>query len=290
MSNLPSFLIKRVPKYKNKLKIRQLLDDPSLYTVCESASCPNLGECFSKKVLTFMILGNVCTRDCFFCGVEKGLPNQPNPNETENIAKAVEKLNLEYVVVTSVNRDDLPDYGASQFVKVIKRLYPLPVEVLIPDLKGDWNQLKKIVDAAPFCVNHNIETVPRLYNSVRPQANYALSLELVGKVKELNPDVYTKSGIMVGLGESDDEVIEALHDLKSANCDIVTIGQYLPPSKKHLEVKRFVEPETFARYKEIGENSLGFLSVSSGPFVRSSYKAGNAFKKNRRAFALKRMI
>lgn len=270
MSPLPSFLVKKVPKHKNLIDVRRLLGDPSIHTVCEGAKCPNLGECFSRKTLTFMILGNICTRNCAFCAVEKGKPDLVDPDEPRKIKEAAEKLNLQYVVVTSVTRDDLPDSGASQFVKVIKALKPKPVEVLIPDLKGSWDDLKKIIEAGPAVINHNVETVSRLYPEIRNKASYSLSLELLRKAK--TRDIYTKSGFMVGLGEDDREVISLLGDLRAVGCDIVTIGQYLSPSKNHIKPVRYVHPETFEWYSRIGER-MGFLSVFSGPFVRSSYKA-----------------
>ncbi|OGC06934.1 lipoyl synthase [candidate division WOR-1 bacterium RIFOXYA2_FULL_36_21] len=271
MSKLPSFLIKNIPKRINQSKIRNLISDESIHTVCESAKCPNLGECFSRNTLTFMILGDICTRTCAFCGVKKGTLFPPDPDEPEKIAEAVKKLGLNYVVVTSVTRDDLPDYGASQFVRVIEELKPLPVEVLIPDLCGEWEELKKIVDAGPYVLNHNIETVPRLYKQIRPQAIYKRSLKLLKRAKELNSRLYVKSGFMVGLGETDGEVFDLLQELKSVSCDIVTIGQYLPPSRNHAKPERFVDPSVFEEYKTEGEK-LG-LKVFSGPFVRSSYQA-----------------
>ncbi|OGC16278.1 lipoyl synthase [candidate division WOR-1 bacterium RIFOXYC2_FULL_37_10] len=272
MSKLPSFLIKRIPKRINQSKIRECLSDGSIHTVCESAKCPNLGECFSRNTLTFMILGDVCTRNCVFCGVKKGAILSPDPFEPQKIVEAVKKLGLKYVVVTSVTRDDLRDYGAEQFAKVIEILKPLPVEVLIPDLCGNWNQLQKIIDSNPVVINHNVETIQRLYKTIRPQAIYERSLELLKTVKKLNSKIYAKSGFMVGLGESDEEIIELLKDLKSANCDIITIGQYLAPSKRHPQPHRYVDPLVFEQYKIEGEK-LG-LKVFAGPFVRSSYRAG----------------
>ena len=276
MPKLPSFLIKKVPKHSNNLKIRELLGDSSIHTVCEGAFCPNIGECFSQNTLTFMILGDTCTRSCAFCGVKSGVPNAVDPDGPQKIYDAVKKLKLEYVVVTSVTRDDLPDFGAEQFAKVIEILKPLPVEVLIPDLCGNWDELQKIIDAKPIVINHNVETIPRLYKTIRPQAIYERSLELLKIVKKINPKIYAKSGFMVGLGESDGEVIGLLQDLKSSDCDIVTIGQYLAPSKKHPQPQRYVDPSVFEQYKIEGEK-LG-LKVFSGPFVRSSYRAGNILK------------
>ena len=270
---LPSYLKKSIPKQLNIKKIRQLLD-PSLNTVCESAKCPNIGECFSKATLTFMILGDTCTRSCAFCGVKKEKPRPPDPQEPQKIAEAVKRLGLNYVVITSVTRDDLPDGGAEHFVKVIQGLRDMGkgirVEVLIPDYTG--YALKKIIDARPYVINHNLEIVPRLYPTVRSQASYRRSLGVLRLVKETDPSIYTKSGLMVGLGEIRDEVEKVLVDLRNSSCDLVTIGQYLPPSKNHLPVERYVAPFEFEDYKRTGEK-LG-LKVLAGPFIRSSYRAG----------------
>ncbi len=265
---LPRFLIKKVPKQENIRKIRALLDDSDIHTVCESAKCPNIGECFCNNTLTFMILGNICTRNCKFCGVTKGKPLPVDPDEPEKISQAVKKLGLDYVVVTSVTRDDLEDNGAIQFAKVIKKLSPLKVEVLIPDF---LEHLEIVLAAKPFVLNHNIETVPRLYSQVRPQANYQRSLAILRKSKQLDKTAYTKSGFMVGLGENQEEICALLEDLKEAKCNLVTIGQYLAPSKENLPVARYVEPKEFEVYKKTGEK-LG-LKVKAGPFVRSSYQA-----------------
>lgn len=279
---LPNFLVKRTPKQENIRKIRSLIDDCRIHTVCESAKCPNIGECFSKNTLTFMLLGDVCARNCRFCavpagrqGVKKGAPLPPDPEEPERIAKSARKLGLDYVVVTSVARDDLADGGASQFAAVITQLYPIKVEVLIPDFLGSKEALKTVLDANPYVLNHNLETVPRLYAKIRPQADYLRSLNVLKTAK--NGGLYTKSGLMVGLGEAKDEVISVLRDLRSVECDILTIGQYLPPSKTHLKVERYVLPGEFKEYREIGKK-IGFLEVFSGPFVRSSYQAGKIIK------------
>jgi len=275
---LPDFLVKKVPKQENIKRVRGLLDDPSLHTVCESASCPNIGECFSRNTLTFMILGNVCTRHCGFCGVEKGTPLPPDPQEPQKIAEAVKKLGLDYVVITSVTRDDLADGGARQFAKVINALKGIKphtevrVEVLIPDFKGDAQALKIVLEAFPCVLNHNVETVPRLYPVIRPQADYIRSLTLISRAKALKKEVYTKSGFMVGLGETEAEVISLLVDLKRAGCDIVTVGQYLPPSKNHPPAERYVDPKEFEEYQKIGQR-LGIKKIVCGPFVRSSYLA-----------------
>jgi len=274
MKRLPSWLIKKVPKQKNLKKLRELIADNEIHTVCESAHCPNLGECYSCNTMTFMILGNICTRNCKFCAVDKGEPLPVDKNEPEKVAKAALKLNLKYVVVTSVTRDDLSDGGASQFAAVIKKLKAedKTVEVLIPDFKGNREALRKVIEAEPFVLNHNVETVPRLYSEVRPMADYQQSLAVLRTAKELNPQICTKSGFMVGLGETEAEICEILKGLRSVGCDIVTIGQYLAPSPKHIPVKEYIRPETFLHYKEKALK-MGFSHVEAGPFVRSSYHA-----------------
>ncbi|MFA4905887.1 MAG: lipoyl synthase [Candidatus Margulisiibacteriota bacterium] len=277
MRSLPPWLKKPIPKHRNISRIRELLGDDGVHTVCESAKCPNVGECFAKNTVTFMILGEICTRRCAFCGVQKGVPAPVDPDEPRKIGKALKKLGLNYVVVTSVTRDDLPDGGTEQFVEVIFNLRlnaAVPIEVLIPDNLD----LDKLIEARPNVINHNLETVPRLYPKVRPQADYARSLKVLRYIKDKNPSIYTKSGIMVGLGESNSEVEQVLIDLKTVDCDIVTIGQYLRPAKQNLEVERFVDPEEFKAYERLGRK-LGFLSVVSGPFVRSSYRAGENIPK-----------
>lgn len=258
--------------------IRALLQDDSIHSVCESAKCPNIGECFQNKTLTFMILGNQCTRNCSFCNITSATPSPVDDQEPNKIAEAVKKLGLNYVVITSVTRDDLSDGGANHFCRVIEALNDKVVEVLIPDLQGNWNALQKIIDAKPAVINHNIETIARLYKAVRPQANFIRSLELIRRVKEQNQQICTKSGFMVGLGEVDEEVFDLLSRLKEYQADIVTIGQYLPPSKNHPKVERFVDPATFRKFKEFGER-IGISHVEAGPFVRSSYKAEEIWKK-----------
>jgi len=274
---LPPFLIKRLPKQANIRRMRELLDDATVHTVCEEAKCPNIGECFAAETCAFMILGEVCTRRCAFCGVTRGQPEDPDPTEPERIAAAVKKLGLKYVVITSVTRDDLPDGGAAQFAAVINALrvtrYALRMEVLIPDFNGDDIALRTVLAARPDVLNHNVETAPRLYPAIRPQADYQRSLALLANAKRLDPTVYTKSGFMVGLGERTGEVEALLTDLKSSGCDIVTIGQYLPPSRDHRPPERYVTPEEFAAFRAAGEK-LGLSRVLAGPFVRSSYHAG----------------
>ncbi len=248
----------------------------SLHTVCESARCPNLPECWSKKTATFMILGDTCTRSCGFCAIKVGRGTEVNQDEPADVAKVASDLGLKHIVVTSVARDDLPDQGAGQFAATIRELHganPLSiVEVLTPDFKGRKWCIKLVTDASPEIYNHNIETVERLQTVVRPQAKYARSLEVLRTVKELDPRIHTKSGIMLGLGETKDEVLTTLRDLRSAGVDAVTIGQYLRPTMHHLPVVEYVHPDEFATYEKIGED-LGFAFVASGPFIRSSYNA-----------------
>lgn len=257
-------------------EVRNLLKNLSLHTVCEEASCPNLMECFGRKTATFMILGRVCTRNCTFCNVEQNRPQQVDPEEPLKVAEAVIQLNLKHVVITSVTRDDLPDGGAEHFAQVIeqikKRDSSVVVEVLIPDLQGNVSSLARIVQAQPDIINHNVETVPRLYDTVRPRAIYQRSIQLLYQVKLLDPNMLTKSGIMVGLGERTGEVQDVLADLRQADCDLLTIGQYLAPSKDHHPVIEFITPETFKNYKNIAIE-LGFKYVASAPLVRSSYNA-----------------
>lgn len=265
--------------HEDLIKMENFLNDMSLNTVCQNANCPNIGECFAKKTATFMIMGNICTRACRFCAVNKGHPQPLDEDEPRRIAEAAKKLGLKYVVVTCVTRDDLPDGGAGHFAKTIVELNKIPnvaVEVLVSDFSGNDESIKTVVEAKPKVINHNVETVPRLYAKVRPKADYQRSLRLLKKVKELNKGIYTKSGIMLGLGETKDEVIKVMRDLINVGCDIVTIGQYLQPSQKHIEVIEYIEPEQFNNYKDIGYE-LGFKYVASGPFVRSSYHALEGF-------------
>ncbi len=242
-----------------------------------------MGECFQEKIATFLILGDRCTRNCRFCAVKKEAPFPLDSREPENVAQAVKKLGLRYVVITSVTRDDLPDAGAEQFAQTIKEIRKatgeqIRVEILIPDFKGSLLSLKKVIEAKPDVLNHNLETVCHLYPQVRPQADYERSLKLLKRSKELNSSVYTKSGLMVGLGESFAEVIETMQDLRGVECNILTIGQYLRPSSRHLAVKEFVTPARFKEYEKIGQ-SLGFSYVASSPFTRSSHQAEQALDK-----------
>ncbi len=272
----PEWLRKRISNIEAIEDTAALLKDLSLNTVCDGADCPNRCECYAKKTATFMILGSVCSRQCRFCAVSKGNPEVPDPHEPANIGKACKELGLKHVVVTSVTRDDLPDGGAEHFaltVYEIRKQNPLSsIELLIPDLNGDWDSLKIITDSKPDVLNHNIETVPSLYTKVRPQADYKRSLELLAKVKVLDSRILTKSGIMVGLGEKDEEVYEVMDDLRRSGCDILTIGQYLQPSEQHIQLEEYIHPEKFEAYRMVAERK-GFKHVSSGPFVRSSYNA-----------------
>ncbi len=255
-----------------KAELREL----GLHTVCESARCPNIGECFKKPTATFMILGDVCTRRCRFCAVGKGAPSPVDENEPANIADAVGRLGLRHAVITSVTRDDLKDGGAGQFAAVIRTLrerYPdLMVEVLTPDFKGEETPLRTVIDARPHIFNHNLETVPRLFGKVRPQAVYERSLAVLRMAREMDGSVHTKSGLMAGLGETEDEVLSVMRDLRAAGCSLLTIGQYLRPTKENIEVVEYIRPEVFERYKEAGI-AMGFASVASAPIVRSSYNA-----------------
>ena len=266
-------------KYRSSdevMEVQKLMNNLSLNTVCQEAGCPNLLECFGRKIATFMILGKYCTRNCRFCNVESNQPQPVDPKEPEHIAKAVNELGLKHVVITSVTRDDLPDGGASHFVSVIETVKAhnpnVTIEVLIPDFQGNVKALAKVAAAKPQIINHNIETIPRLYNSVRPQAVYQRSIQLLYQVKLLDPNILTKSGIMVGLGETIDEVQDVLIDLHDAACDLLTIGQYLAPSKAHYPVFEYVTPTVFRQYKQMGL-SIGFKQIESGPLVRSSYHA-----------------
>lgn len=265
--------------------IKLVLRAHSLHTVCEEAHCPNISECWSGGTATFMVMGDTCTRACKFCAVKTGYPAGPlDKNEPENLASAVSKMNLDYVVITSVDRDDLPDQGAGHFadcINAIKEKTPeIIVEVLIPDFRGNTELIGKVIEAGPHVIAHNVETVKRLQRKARdPRAGYEQSLSVLKHVKKVNPRIYTKSSIMLGLGEQDEEVIEAMKDLRRIGVDILTIGQYLRPSSWHLVVEEFVHPEKFLWFKEEAEK-LGFLYVASGPFVRSSYRAGELFIKN----------
>lgn len=282
----PEWLKIKLIKNKNFSGIKDALQKHNLHTVCESAHCPNISECWNTGTATFMLMGDVCTRGCKFCAVRTGSPMQKlDVDEPKKIAQALAEIRLfDYVVLTSVNRDDLEDGGASHFaecIKEIKKSYPkIIVEVLIPDFNGDTNSLKKIADAKPEVIAHNIETVERLQKKARdPRANYKQSLEVLENAKKINPKIYTKSSIMLGLGETDEEVVQSMRDLRAVDCSILTIGQYLRPSDWHLPVIQYIPPEKFGHFRQKAFE-LGFLSCAAGPFVRSSYKAGELFVKN----------
>lgn len=273
----PDWLRVKAPQFERVGKVKDTLRDLELNTVCEEASCPNIGECFQKGTATFLIMGPACTRACPYCDIDFEKKPQPlDPTEPLRLAEAVQRMGLNHVVITSVNRDDLSDDGSSQFVRCIEETRKLSpkttIELLIPDLCGHWDALATILEAEPDVLNHNIETIPRLYRRVRPQGDYARSLELLQKTRELAPWIYTKSGLMVGWDETEAEVKAVMDDLRKVDCDIVTIGQYLQPTQKHLGVKQFVTPETFAEWRKYGE-SIGFLQVVSSPLTRSSYHA-----------------
>jgi lipoic acid synthetase len=272
----PEWLKVRAPGSQNYQRLKGLMRDLGLHTVCEEANCPNIGECWHHGTATFMILGDTCTRSCGYCNVLHGTPKPPDVNEPVNVASAIHAMELDYVVITSVDRDDLDDCGASHFARTITetraRLPRCRIEVLIPDFKGDEAALRAVLDARPDILNHNIETVPRLYRTARPGGRYQRALELLDRARTCAPDIPTKSGLMVGLGEEWDEVVQTLRDLRTAGCQIVTIGQYLRPSLANLPMTRYYTPSEFAELKRLGLE-MGFGHVESGPLVRSSYHA-----------------
>ena len=283
----PSWIRSKITNSKEFFLTKTIVNQNNLVTVCQEANCPNITECWSKRHATFLIMGDTCTRACAFCDVITGKPKSLDPFEPYKIANAVNKLNLKHTVITSVDRDDLNDGGANHFYEVIietKKLNPLTtIEVLTPDFLRKGDSYKKVVEAAPDVFNHNIETVPSLYRQVRPGSRYFASLELLKNVKIINKNIFTKSGIMVGLGENKDEILQVMDDLRSADVDFLTIGQYLQPSEKHHPLDRYYKPEEFDELKSIAE-SKGFLLVSSSPLTRSSYHADEDFavlKKNR---------
>jgi lipoic acid synthetase len=280
----PAWLKVRAPGGENYTRIKDMLKSLNLATVCQEARCPNIGECWGGGTATFMLMGEVCTRGCRFCAVKTGNPRgRIDSEEPEKVGFAIAKMGLEYVVITSVDRDDLPDEGAEHFARTIRTIREgdpnLIIEVLTPDFKGNRQLIEKIVVAAPHVFAQNIETVERLTRKVRdPRAGYRQTMGVLETVKQLDPTRYTKSSIMMGLGEEREEVIQTLRDLRSVGCDVVTFGQYLQPTKRHLKVERFVSPEEFAEWQAIAED-MGFLYVASGPLVRSSYRAGEFFMK-----------
>ena len=291
--NKPSNPIKKKPKWirsrildtQNYFKTKEIINKKGLHTVCQEANCPNISECWSKRHATFMIMGDTCTRACAFCNVKTGKPTFLDPLEPIKIAKATKELNLKHVVITSVDRDDLADGGADHFHKVILETRKInknvTIEVLTPDFLRKGDSYKKVINANPDVFNHNIETVPSLYRSVRPGSRYFASVNLLKSAKEINNKIFTKSGIMLGLGETKDEVLQVMEDLLSANVDFLTIGQYLQPTTKHFPLVRYVHPDEFQEFKELAL-SKGFLIVASSPLTRSSYHADEDFLKMKR--------
>lgn len=280
----PEWLRIRYRKNDKSDQVISLLNRLSLHTVCQEAMCPNLFECFGKKTATFMILGKTCTRDCTFCNVHKGDPDPVDLAEPDHLVQAVKELGLNYVVITSVTRDDLPDGGASQFIQAIEKLHQLSdellVEVLIPDFAGNQSALNAVIKAGPDVLNHNVETVPRLYPEVRSMADYKRSLAVLRKAKEFNPVMLTKSGIMLGLGEKEEEVLQVFCDLREADCSMLTIGQYLSPSRSHHPIVEYIHPDQFSFYEKLAYQ-MGFKAVASAPLVRSSHKARELYMNSR---------
>lgn len=277
MSVKPDWLRVKAPQWERVGNVKEILRDLALNTVCEEASCPNIGECFHNGTATFLIMGPACTRACPYCDIDfEKKPQALDPTEPVRLAEAVRRMRLNHVVITSVNRDDLPDGGANQFRRCIQEVRAASpgttIEVLIPDLCGNWQALEVILQAEPEVLNHNTETVPRLYRRVRPQGNYERSLELLRRSRQLAPGLYTKSGIMLGLGETDEEIQQVLQDLRAVECDILTLGQYMQPTPKHLPVVNWVTPEQFTAWQQLGE-SWGFLQIVASPLTRSSYHA-----------------
>jgi lipoic acid synthetase len=277
----PKWLRAPAPSGDNYRELKELIGRLRLHTVCESAACPNVGECWNRRTATFMMLGNVCTRRCGFCAVQKGAPLPVDYDEPERVAQAVAAMGLKFAVITSVNRDDREDGGAELFAMVIRairqRVPGCGVEVLVPDFQGSHRAVETVMEAAPDVLNHNTETVPRLYRQVRLGARYERSLEVLAYAKSLSPGTPTKSGLMLGLGERDGEVLDAMRDLRAHNVDVLTLGQYLRPSPEHLPIVRYVTPEEFAEFRRAGVE-MGFAHVESGPLVRSSYHAADAVK------------
>lgn len=282
----PDWLRVKAPVSKGYHETKDLIKKQKLNTVCEEAACPNIGECWSKGHATVMILGSICTRACRFCNIATGRPDQLDPHEPDRLAEAVSKLNLSHVVITSVDRDDLEDGGASHFARCITKIKMFApgttVEVLTPDFMRKEGAVEKVVEARPDVFNHNVETVPSLYKSIRPGSRYFNSLNLLHRVKQIDSKMFTKSGIMAGLGESKEEIIQVMEDLRAADVDFLTIGQYLQPTKQHAPVDRYVTPEEFDYYKRAAYTK-GFLMVSSSPLTRSSYHAGEDFEKLKKA-------
>ena len=273
---LPEWLKVKMPGSQRYLELQKIMRGQRLHTVCEEAHCPNIGECWDRGTATFMILGDICTRSCRYCAVTTGRPRGLDLEEPKRLAETVKSMGLRYCVITSVNRDDLPDGGAYIFASCITKIKESSpdcrVEVLIPDFAGSWPALKQVIDADPDVLNHNIESTVRIFPKVRPKGDYQLSLELLSKCKSMNPNTVTKSGIIVGMGEKVEEVLETMSDLRKVDCDLLTIGQYLRPSARHIAMDRFYRPEEFEELRKAGE-AMGFKHVASGPLVRSSYHA-----------------
>jgi len=276
-SRKPAWLKVRSPGGPNYLRLQRMMRSEGLHTVCEEAGCPNIGECWEAGTATFMILGDVCTRACKYCGVAHGLPTELDLDEPRRVAETVAAMQLEHVVITSVNRDELPDGGAGIYAETIARIHDAvpgcSVEVLIPDFKGDEDALRTVVNAKPAILGHNLETVERLHPDVRPGGRYWRSISYLGAVKRLDASMLTKTGVILGMGEKPEEIRQAMVDLREAAVDILTLGQYLRPSPMHVPVARWVTPDEFAEWKRVGEEELGFRHVESGPLVRSSYHA-----------------
>jgi len=277
----PEWLKSRQIPTEEEQKVRLLMKNLHLNTVCREARCPNRTECFNRGTATFLIMGDTCTRRCRFCNVTKGTPRPLDPAEPGHVAEAVETLGLKYAVITSVTRDDLPDGGSGHFAEVIRAVRRIKndvgIEVLIPDFRGDASALERVLEAGPDVLNHNVETVPRLYSQIRPGALYDRSLELLSRVKGIAPSVKTKSGLMVGLGETDKELYDVFADLREAGCDLLTVGQYLAPTADHYPVQEYVTPDRFEEYRQKALE-MGFADAACGPLVRSSYKAGEMFR------------
>jgi len=285
----PDWIKVKAPGNPNYLRLKRILREKNLHTVCEEARCPNIGECWGNKTATFLILGDTCTRGCRFCAIDKGKPLALDPEEPRNVALVVKDLGLEHIVVTSVNRDDLPDGGAAHFAAVVRSIRAAApgttIEILTPDfLRKPVAAAHEVIDSKPDVFNHNLETVPRLYLSIRPGARYYHSLRLLERVKERDPTQFTKSGVMVGLGETKEEVMQVMDDMRSAQVDFLTVGQYLQPTRKHHEVKRFVPPDEFEALETIAYTK-GFLMVAASPLTRSSHHAGDDFARLKAARA-----
>ncbi|UCF50164.1 MAG: lipoyl synthase [Thermoplasmatales archaeon] len=276
MRRHPDWLKVKIGGGENYVRMKSLLRDAKLHTICQEAKCPNIAECFGTGTAVFLILGDVCTRNCRYCYVKHGVPSKLNINEPKDVALSVDKLDLKYVVITSVTRDDLKDGGANVFNNTIKEIKKINkncyVEVLIPDFNGRIESLKKIIIAKPDVINHNIEVVKDLFKEMRPQGNYDISLKILKEIKKIKNDVKTKSGFMIGLGETESQILNTMKDLRNANVDFLTIGQYLQPSRNHAQIRKYYTPDEFEQFKKIALD-MGFAHVESGPLVRSSYHA-----------------